>query len=291
MPELPEVETVRRQLEPLVVGAEVIGGTAHPSPKFAEAIRAAGHRIDAVNRRGKYLLLELSPVDPSPLPPDDIEREMIVHLGMTGGLYVDPNHPCEAKPSGSEPSESVADPYERASWMFADGRRLWFRDVRRFGRIAVVPAGDHRSLPTLHHLGPEPFDPTLDAVTFHRSLQGSRRRIKTQLLSQRPVAGVGNIYADEALWRSRIHPGARRVGIERSGLLLEHLRNVLAESLDHGGTTIRDYRRPDGGKGRNQQRLDCYGRSGRPCRRCSSTLVARALDQRTTTWCPICQRN
>lgn len=282
MPELPEVETVRRQLEPLVVGAIVTGARAHPSPKFADASRATGHRIDAVDRRGKYLLLGLVPAARGPAG-DRVERQLVVHLGMTGGLHVDP-----APASGAGTTD---DPYERASWTLDDGRRLWFRDVRRFGRIAVVPVGDHRSLPTLHQLGPEPFDPDLDAAGFHRALQGSRRRIKTLLLSQRPIAGIGNIYADEALWRAGIHPGARRVGRERSGRLLGHLRDVLAESLDHGGTTLRDYRTPDGAPGRNQRRLDCYGRGGRPCRRCGSTLVARVLDQRTTTWCPACQRN
>ena len=289
MPELPEVETVRRQLEPLVVGATVTGARAHPSPKFADATRATGHRIDTVGRRGKYLLFGLTPATRDPAPARGsagAEHELVVHLGMTGGLHVD-----RAPATGSSPPSTAPDPYERASWILDDGRRLWFRDVRRFGRIAVVPAGHHQSLPTLHHLGPEPFDPGLDPVSFHRSLQASRRRIKTQLLSQRPIAGVGNIYADEALWRASIHPGARRVGRERSGRLLGHLRDVLAESLDHGGTTLRDYRTPDGAPGRNQRRLDCYGRGGRPCRRCGSTLVARVLDQRTTTWCPACQRN
>ncbi len=286
VPELPEVETVRRQLEALLPGATVTGARAHPSPKFAEAPRAAGHRIDAVDRRGKYLLLGLTPATGTTAPAGTgAERELVVHLGMTGGLHVD-----SASSSGTGPPRA-ADPYERASWDLDDGRRLWFRDVRRFGRIAVVPAGDHRGLPTLHHLGPEPFDPELDAAGFHRALQGSRRRIKTLLLSQRPIAGVGNIYADEALWRAGIHPGARRVGLERAGRLLGHLREVLAESLDHGGTTLRDYRAPDGAPGDNQRRLDCYGRGGRPCHRCGATLAARALDQRTTTWCPRCQRN
>jgi len=281
VPELPEVETVRRHLEPLLVGTVITGGRAHPSPKFADATRATGHRIDEVARRGKYLLFDLAPVPHDTGDHPGVERQLVVHLGMTGALHVDPPHHREA----------LGDPYERASWTLDDGRHLWFRDVRRFGRIAVVPVGDHRSLPTLHHLGPEPFDPDLDAARFHRSLVGSQRRIKALLLSQRPIAGIGNIYADEALWRAGIHPGARRVGPERAGRLLGHLRDVLAESLDHGGTTLRDYRTPDGGTGRNQGRLDCYGRSGHPCRRCSTALVSRALDQRTTTWCPACQRN
>ncbi|MDP6976585.1 MAG: bifunctional DNA-formamidopyrimidine glycosylase/DNA-(apurinic or apyrimidinic site) lyase [Acidimicrobiales bacterium] len=268
MPELPEVETVRRQLEPLLDGRRIVDAEAHPSPKFAPAVRAVAHRVGGVRRRGKYLLFDL-------LDGGDTPRELVVHLGMTGGLHV-----------VDAPSP---DPYRRARWELDDGRHLVFRDVRRFGRIAVVPAGDHRSLPTLHDLGPEPFDPVLDAGGFHTRLAGSRRRVKTHLLSQRPIAGVGNIYADEALWRAGIHPGARRVGPERADLLLTALRDVLREALDHDGTTLRDYRTVDGGTGSNQFRLDCYGRAGSPCARCRTPLTSRLLDQRTATWCPSCQ--
>ena len=268
MPELPEVETVRARLEPLLVGARIIDGDSHPSAKFSQAPEAVGHSVEAVRRRGKYLLIDL-------LPAQGSRRELIVHLGMTGGLHM--------------ASSPIDDPYRRARWGLDDGRPLVFRDVRRFGRIAVVASGDHRSLPTLHELGPEPFDPRLDAAAFHALLARSSRRIKTHLLSQRPIAGVGNIYADEALWRSRIHPGARRVGLERSDRLLDALRAVLAEALEHNGTTLRDFRTVDGTKGSNQHRLDCYGRSGLPCGRCGSILTSRVLDQRTSTYCPTCQ--
>ena len=262
---------VRRQLEPLVSGVEILGGWSHPSEKFTSAPEAAGHRISGGSRRGKYLLFGLEGVANHL----GTERELVVHLGMTGSLYVDPTPPDDA--------------YVRARWLLGDGRHLWFRDVRRFGRIAVVRRGDHRSLPTLRDLGPEPFDRSLTGTTFHRSLATSRRRIKTKLLSQRPIAGIGNIYADEALWRSGIHPGTRRLGPERSDRLLGHLRDVLTEALDNGGTTLRDYRTPDRGTGRNQHRLDCYGRAGRPCRTCGDVLTSRSIDQRTATWCPTCQ--
>ncbi len=268
MPELPEVETVRAQLEPLLVGARIIDGDSHPSAKFCQAPNAVGHSVEAVRRRGKYLLFDL-------LPDRGGRRQLIVHLGMTGGLHVVPL-----------PTD---DPYRRARWGLDDGRHLLFRDVRRFGRIAVVPHGDHRSLPTLHELGPEPFDPRLDAAGFHARLARSSRRIKTHLLSQRPVAGVGNIYADEALWRACIHPGVRRLGLERSGRLLAALREVLTEALARNGTTLRDFRTVDGATGSNQDRLDCYGRSGLPCGRCGSALTSRVLDQRTSTYCPTCQ--
>ncbi len=268
MPELPEVETVRVQLEPLLVGTRIIDSDSHPSTKFNQAPDAVGHSIGAVRRRGKYLLADL-------LPDRGSRRELIVHLGMTGGLHI--------------VSSPDTDPHRRARWGLDDGRHLVFRDIRRFGRVAVVAHGDHRSLPTLHKLGPEPFDPGLDAAGFHARLARSNRRIKTHLLSQRPIAGVGNIYADEALWRACIHPGARRVGLERSSRLLDALRSVLTEALAHNGTTLRDFRTVYGDTGSNQRRLDCYGRSGLPCGRCGSTLTSRALDQRTSTWCPTCQ--
>ena len=268
MPELPEVESIRGQLEPLIGGARIIGATAHPSAKFSSAPNAVGHVVTGVGRRGKYLLVGLDAGRGS-------QRELIIHLGMTGGLQVDDQRP--------------RDPHCRAWWHLDDGRHLWFRDVRRFGRLVVVNRGDHRSLPTLHAMGPEPFDPKLGPRRFHRSLASTRQRIKTSLLSQRHVAGLGNIYADESLWRSRISPVSRRVGPERADRLLGDIRNVLAEALRHGGTTLRDYRTPDGSRGRNQFRLDCYGRAGQPCPACGTTLAGRIVDQRSTTWCPTCQ--
>ncbi len=194
---------------------------------------------------------------------------------MTGGLSVPPRLPDDS--------------HVRAWWSLDTGGFLVFRDVRRLGRVAVVEAGDHAGLPTLHHLGPEPFDPALDGRRFHALLAASRRRVKTSLLSQRPIAGVGNIYADESLWRARINPSARRVGPGRAADLLAAIRDVLTEALDNGGTTLRDYRTPDGAAGRNRPRLTCYGRSGQPCTACGTMLVSKQLDQRTTTWCPSCQ--
>lgn len=270
MPELPEVETVRRQLEPLIVGARIVESEAHPSAKFSQATLATGYRVEGIDRRGKYLLIGLG--DGMAMAPS---MELIVHLGMTGGVHVVDSIPD--------------DPYLRAWWSLRDGRFMMFRDVRRFGRLAVVPTGEYSSLPTLHALGPEPFDPALDGRSFHAALARSRRHVKTSLLSQRPVAGVGNIYADEALWRSRINPAARRVGPDRSERLLAAIREVLSEALANNGTTLRDYRTPAGDSGNNQEFLDCYGRGGQPCRSCGSTLSTRQLDQRTTTWCPTCQ--
>ena len=190
MPELPEVETIRAALDPLLSGRTITAAEAHPSPKFAPATRAAGRTVTGVRRRGKYLLADLAPTDEAG------PGELVVHLGMTGQLRPD----------------LAPDPYVRARWHLDDGSTLVYRDIRRFGRIAVVDAGDHRSLPTLAALGPEPFGDDFTPESLRAALARSRARVKTQLLGQRVVAGVGNIYADEALWQAGIAPTARRVG-------------------------------------------------------------------------------
>ncbi|MFS8585883.1 MAG: DNA-formamidopyrimidine glycosylase family protein, partial [Acidimicrobiia bacterium] len=171
MPELPEVETIRRQLEPLVVGRRLGRAWAFPHPKFTAALEVGPATIERLDRRGKYLLFVL-----------DDDRELVVHLGMTGSLRV--------RPPGDE-----GDAYVRAWWAFDDdrGEALEFRDVRRFGRLAVAVGGRYAG--TLAVQGPDALDPDLTAEDLWRALRSSRRAVKTQLLSQRPIAGVGNIYA------------------------------------------------------------------------------------------------
>jgi formamidopyrimidine-DNA glycosylase len=257
------VETVRRGLEPLLLGRRIEEGWGHPSAKFLRAPEAAGTTIDSVGRRGKYLLIGL-----------DDGRELVVHLGMTGQLRLRPG---------------ALDPYVRAWWALDDGRVLELRDVRRFGRIAVVTAGEYGALPTLAHQGPEPWDPALDGHGLWRNLRRSTARIKTQLLSQRPIAGVGNIYADEALWRARVHPARRSVTKPEATRLLAALREVLEQGIANGGTTLRDYRQVDGAQGANQFELGCYGRAGEPCARCGDLLRRSVIDARGTTSCPTCQ--
>jgi formamidopyrimidine-DNA glycosylase len=230
VPELPEVETIRRRLAEQITGRRVVAADAHESAKFAPARDAIGAAIDDVGRRGKYLLFSLD-----------------------------------------------------------DGSTLRYRDVRRFGRIAVVKAGDHAAMPTLATQGPDPFDDAFTSGALWRALQRSNARVKTQLLSQRPVAGVGNIYADEALWRAGIDPGRRSITKAEAARLHAALRDVLAQGIANGGTTLRDYRTFDGGVGANQHELDCYGRHGEPCHRCATILVRRVLDGRGTTHCPDCQ--
>jgi len=267
MPELPEVETIRRQLEPLLVGRRVERAGSHPSARFVAAGDAVGATATAVDRRGKYLLVGL-----------DDHRELVIHLGMTGVL----------RPRS--PGASPLDPHIRAWWDLDDSSGLELRDPRRFGRVAVVPAGDHTGLATLHRLGPEPLTDGFTAVGLWVALRASSARVKTQLLAQRAVAGVGNIYADEALWQAGIDPRARRVSRAEAATLHEAIRAVLSAAVDHGGTTLRDYRTVAGGPGRNQHHLACYGRAGAPCLRCGAVLVRVVVDGRGTTWCPACQR-
>jgi formamidopyrimidine-DNA glycosylase len=270
LPELPEVETLRSELEPLLLRRRILGGWGHPSAKFAAAPEAVGTVVEEVARRGKYLLVSL-----------DDHRELVLHLGMTGRLRLG---------SSTELGPEVADPHVRAWWLLDGGEVLELADVRRFGRLAVVPAGDHAALPTLAAMGPEPWDPVLDDGGLWRNLRRSRARVKTQLLSQRPVAGVGNIYADEALWHAGLHPGSRKVTRAQADALLASLRVVLEQGIRNRGTTLRDYRTVEGGPGRNQAELACYGRCGEPCLRCGTTLRRRVYDGRSSTFCPSCQR-
>ena len=267
MPELPEVETIRRQLDPLVVGRRLTSAWAFAHPKFTAALEVVGATVTGTARRGKYLLLPL-----------DDGRELIVHLGMTGSLRV-------------RPAGDAGDDYVRAWWGLDGpdpaGEALEYRDVRRFGRLAVAEDGHYAG--TLAVQGPDALDPRLTADDFWRALKRSRRPVKTQLLSQRPIAGVGNIYADEALWRAGVNPFRRTATRKQAAALLDALRGVLRGSLRYGGTTLTTYRNVEGRPGRNQQRLDVYGQAGLPCLRCGTELRSRVLDGRTTTWCPTCQ--
>jgi formamidopyrimidine-DNA glycosylase len=249
------------------MGRRIVEAWGHPSAKFSPAPAATGARIDRVGRRGKYLLAAL-----------DDGRELVVHLGMTGQLRL--------RPGGQD---AEMDPYVRAWWALDDDEVLELRDVRRFGRIGVVPAGEYASLPTLAALGPEPWDPVLDDDGLWRHLRASRVHVKTQLLSQRPLAGVGNIYADEGLWRAGVHPARRQVTRAEATRLLVALRDVLEQGIANGGTTLRDYRTVDGAEGRNQLELGCYGRAGEPCLRCGTELRRSVVDARGTTHCPTCQ--
>lgn len=263
MPELPEVESVRRQLEPQLRGRQIVKVWTDVQRRFLDPERLVGRTVLGVGRRGKFLICPL-----------DGELELIMHLGMTGVLHFGP-----------------ADAHTRARLGLDDGRELVFRDVRRFGGLAVVQAGDYHALPTLAKLGPEPLSDEFDPERFVRRLALTRAPIKSYLLSQRPVAGVGNIYADEALWLARIHPASRRVGRKRALALHAAIREVLAGAIDREGTTFRDYRMVNGSSGRNGTFLIAYGQAGQPCPRCGTPLKKIYLGGRGTTYCPHDQRS
>ncbi len=300
VPELPEVETIRLQLDPSVVSRTIDDVEAFDNIRFSEAHDSLGYRIDELNRRGKYLIFELTPGEPRRAVSTRTEsahtetrsqetgsdeagssqlrssgpRQLIVHLGMTGRL--------------SMSDEIEEHPHLRAAWRFDDGSVLLFHDMRRFGLVAVVPKGDHARLPTLHGLGPEPFSDEFIPASLTGAMTG-RRPIKSVLLGQRAVAGVGNIYADEALWLAGIRPAARRLGPERAQVLHAAVIEVLQNGIDDGGTTLRDYRNIRGEGGTHQHQLHCYGMAGHDCLRCGETLRGTRIDGRGTTYCPGCQ--
>ncbi len=262
MPELPEVESVRRQLDPALRGRQVVKVWTDVQRRFHQPERLAGHTVIEVGRRGKFLICPL-----------DGGLELVLHLGMTGVLHFGP-----------------ADAYTRARLTLDDGRELVFRDVRRFGCLAVVDAGMYQALPTLARLGPEPLSEAFDPERFARDLAATRSPVKPYLLTQRPVAGVGNIYADEALWLARVHPASRRVGRRRALALHGAIREILEQAIAREGTTIRDYRMVDGESGQNATFLIAYGQEGRPCPRCGTPMRKITLGGRGSTFCPRCQR-
>ncbi|MDP9067357.1 MAG: bifunctional DNA-formamidopyrimidine glycosylase/DNA-(apurinic or apyrimidinic site) lyase [Actinomycetota bacterium] len=266
MPELPEVESVRRQLDPELRGRRVLRAWADPIPtmprEFHQVELAAGRTVERVDRRGKFLIAPL-----------DGGLELVMHLGMTGAFRFD-----------------LDDPHVRARLELDDGRTLCFRDVRRFGRIAVVEAGIYDAIPMLAMIGPEPLSDEFDPEVFAWELQRTNSPVKPFLLSQRPVAGVGNIYADEALWLARIHPASRKVGKRRALELHAAIRSVLAGAIEREGTTFSDYQMVNGESGRNASFLVAYGQQGKPCPRCSTPMRKVVLGGRGTTYCPRCQR-
>jgi formamidopyrimidine-DNA glycosylase len=278
VPELPEVESVRRQLVPVLTGRRIehVWWDASPHARFHAVADLAGRRIERVDRRGKFLLC---PLEGGPGP-----RELVLHLGMTGSLRWDPT---AARPG--DPDAGLR--HVRARLHLDDGSVLRFRDPRRFGRLSVVAPGDYAEVvPTLAVLGPEPLSPAFGVAAFATALRATRAPVKARLLDQRLVAGIGNIYADEALWRARIHPASRRVGPERAARLHAAIVEVLAAAVEREGTTFRDYEMVNGQSGRYATQLAVYGKQGLPCRRCGTILRRSVVAQRGTTSCPRCQR-
>ena len=275
MPELPEVETTRRGLAPHLEGRRVAAVTLRrpdlrwPIPaEVAELL--PGQRIEAVRRRAKYLLL------------DTAAGSALLHLGMSGSLRVLP----AVTPVREHDHVDIA----LAGRGTRPGRVLRFNDPRRFGCLLWQPPGEEH--PLLHGLGPEPLSDAFDGDYLFARSRGRQAPVKTFLMDQRIVVGVGNIYAAEALHAAGISPlrAAGRVSRERYRALADAVRRILAQAIDRGGTTLRDFLAPDGAPGYFEQELSAYGRGGEPCPRCGRPLRQASIGQRATVWCGHCQR-
>ncbi|HET8897805.1 MAG TPA: bifunctional DNA-formamidopyrimidine glycosylase/DNA-(apurinic or apyrimidinic site) lyase [Rhodanobacteraceae bacterium] len=270
MPELPEVETTRRGIAPHLQGhriERVLLRRADLRWPIPAAIRRAlpGQTIVAVERRAKYLLLHAQ------------SGAALLHLGMSGSLRV-----LEAEwPPG---------PHDHYDWLLDSGRVLRFNDPRRFGCLLWQPRG--RVHPLLAGLGPEPLSDAFDGDVLWVAAQGRRAAVKRFLMDQAVVVGVGNIYASEALFAAGIHPArpAGRVSRARYGLLATAVKGILTRAIERGGTTLRDFIAPDGAPGYFEQELQVYGRTGEPCRQCGAPIRQQLLGQRSTFYCPRCQR-
>jgi formamidopyrimidine-DNA glycosylase len=273
VPELPEVETVRRRIAPLVEGATIAGAeivdprlTRPVSPSLvADAL--VGERIAAVERRGKYLLWRLGS-----------GRTLVVHLRMTGSLL--------HFPAGDLP----ADAYRRATLALDTGAAVGYRDVRRFGTWELLDDGHLRPY-LASRLGPEPLAPSFTSARLARIVAERRAPIKAVLLDQRRIAGIGNIYADEALWRARIHPRRPAGELDAAEVARLHraVRAALRRGVELSGSTLRDYVTPDGEGGGMQHEFHVYGRLGEPCDRCGRPIERIVVGGRGTWFCPRCQ--
>ena len=281
MPELPEVETVARDLRPKLVGATIVGArtnwarTLRSQDPVAFADGVTGRTIEAVGRRGKLVVLELSG-----------DAALTIHLKMTGQLFV-------------VPADLPEDPYVRLVLELADGRDVRFRDIRKFGKVGLyardpvtgelVEEIGGRSV--FAAIGPEPLDPDFTLRDFRRLIRRRKGRLKPLLTDQSFLAGVGNIYADEALWRAKLHPlrsvSSLRPPDERR--LYDAIRAVLREAVERRGSSVDDYTAPEG-DGEMQEHLDVYQRTGLPCRRCGRPIRRLVLGQRGTHFCSWCQR-
>ena len=275
MPELPEIETMAADLRPHLVGRTVVACdlrfptiVRHPDPdRFAAELVA--RRIEALSRRGKYLLHRL----------DGGDQLLVVHLGMTGEWR------C-VSPETPEPD------HLHAVLTLDDGRQLRYRDVRRFGRLLLGSEADLVRLRKLPRLGPEPLDPGFTAADLHRRLHAHRAPLKALLLDQAVVAGVGNIYADESCFRAGVRPDrpGSSLGRRGAGRLHAALGDVLREAIGNRGSSVNSYRDAWGEPGRQQVLLQVYGRGGEPCVRCGRPLSVVRLAGRTTVYCRRCQR-
>jgi len=272
MPELPEVETVVRSLAPQLLGRTVVAVERLDWERMVETPAPAifrdlivGRRFIGARRRSKWVLLDL-----------DGGWALAVHLRMSGRLEV----------------HGPADEARRHVHLILaldDGRRLFFDDERKFGRVRLLDSAGLAALDAAH--GPEPLEDAFTAAELARILAGRRTKIKPLLLDQRLIAGVGNIYASEALWLARIHPLLPAAAIDAQGAEALHgaIREVLSQAIVNEGSTLRSYRNGYGQQGRNQEHFLVYNRAGEPCRRCLTPIERIVVGQRSTFYCPTCQ--
>lgn len=274
MPELPEVESIRRALAPRLTGrgvsfvrlrrCDIVRGDATP------AALLAGARIAGLRRRGKQLAMLA-----------DDGRAIIIQLGMSGQLLLTP---------GDDRAETSSRfDHVHVEWTIG-GDILRFRDPRRFGGITTFSCSHALEHVWTNELGPDAL--SITAAQLRDCCRSSRRAIKARLLDQHALAGVGNIYADEALFEAGVRPrrAARSLTLAETDALARAIRAVLRRAIDAGGSTLRDYITPDGTPGSYQLSHLVYDRAGKPCLRCGTPLVGARITQRSTTWCPKCQR-
>ncbi len=271
MPELPEVETTRRGIAPHLIGREIVAVHVReprlrwPVPEDL-AERLVGSVVRAVERRGKYLLVRLP------------EGSLIVHLGMSGSLRIVP------------PGVALRR-HDHVALRLDSGLEMRLHDPRRFGAM-LWAEGDGLGHPLLAALGPEPLGEAFTAAYLHAKSRGREVAIKPFLMDSHVVVGVGNIYANEALFMAGIYPAraAGRISVHRYARLVESVRAVLAAAIEQGGTTLRDFVREDGSPGYFSLKLAVYDREGQPCPRCGGPIRKRTLGQRSSFYCPRCQR-
>jgi formamidopyrimidine-DNA glycosylase len=293
MPELPEVETVRRGLAPVMQGARFTkvearrGDLRWPLPKdFAQ--RLEGQMVERLERRAKYLLADLSSGD-----------VLIMHLGMSGSFRV--AHPAGAHaPAAYYHAHPRHPAHDHVKFHMSSGALISFNDPRRFGMMKLVRRADLEKEPLLHALGPEPLAREFDSAVLARLCRGKTTSLKAALSDQKIVAGLGNIYVCEALHRARLSPKRRASSIatrsgspsERTGALVEAIKAVLRAAIQAGGSSLRDHRRTDGALGDFQHNFRVYDRAGKPCPRpgCHGTIKRIVQTGRSTFFCPLCQK-
>lgn len=273
MPELPEVETVRRTLHHALQGRRILEVTriawertiAAPTVDlFKQALH--NRAILDVDRRAKYIIIRL-----------DHDEALVVHLRMTGQLMV-------------VDADTIPDQHTHVVFQLDNGQQLTFRDMRKFGRIWLLDGGELEMLD--RKLGPEPLDDTLTLAAFGTLLRRRKGRLKPLLLDQKLLAGLGNIYVDEALWIAKLHPLQLAGDLDEPQIeaLYTAIKQVLTNAITNRGTTFADYRDGWGSEGSNQNFLRVYGRKGEPCPRCGTPIERITVGQRGTHFCPHCQK-